>query len=134
MSDRDFAKNIFNIDLGKESFDDWVSKNKEQFEQIWKNRQFNNGVYPVRINTTRPYIESGKDTYYRDRGVFDSKHDAVLSNNAKNEFGSDVAIVFDPKNNVNFLGSKADQNSFINFVNDGNHKLILGYHFLYGNK
>lgn len=134
MSDRDFAKNIFNIDLGKESFDDWVSKNKEQFEQIWKNRQFNNGVYPVRINTTRPYIESGKDTYYRDRGVFDSKHDAVLSNNAKNEFGSDVAIVFDPKNNVNFLGSKADQNSFINFVNGGNHKLMLGYHFLYGNK
>lgn len=134
MSDRDFAKNIFNIDLGKESFDDWVSKNKEQFEQIWKNRQFNNGVYPVRINTTRPYIESGKDTYYRDRGVFDSKHDAVLSNNAKNEFGSDVAIVFDPKNNVNFLGSKADQNSFINFVNGDNHKLMLGYHFLYGNK
>ena len=54
--------------------------------------------------------------------------------NAKNEFGSDVAIVFDPKNNVNFLGSKADQNSFINFVNGGNHKLMLGYHFLYGNK
>ena len=54
------------------------------------------------------YSKVAKDTYYRDRGVFDSKHDAVLSNNAKNEFGSDVAIVFDPKNNVNFLGSKAD--------------------------
>ena len=125
MSDKDFAKKIFNIDLGKESFNDWVSKNKAKFDQIWKDKQFDSGVYPVRINTTKPYTEFNQDTYYRDRGVFNpEQNDAILSNAANNEFNSDVAVVFNPKDNVNFLGSSQDQKAFKQFVSPNNREYI----------
>ena len=125
MSDKDFAKKIFNIDLGKESFNDWVSKNKAKFDQIWKAKQFDSGVYPVRINTTKPYTEFNQDTYYRDRGVFNpEQNDAILSNAANNEFNSNVAVVFNPKDNVNFLGSSQDQKAFKQFVSPNNREYI----------
>lgn len=125
MSDKDFAKKIFNIDLGKESFNDWVSKNKAKFDQIWKDKQFDSGVYPVRINTTKPYTEFNQDTYYRDRGVFNpEQNDAILSNAANNEFNSNVAVVFNPKDNVNFLGSSQDQKAFKQFVSPNNREYI----------
>ena len=74
-----------------------------------KAKQFDSGVYPVRINTTNPYIEFNQE-----------QNDAILSNAANNEFNSNVAVVFNPKDNVNFLGSSQDQKAFKQFVSPNN--------------
>ena len=52
-------------------------------------------------------------------------NDAIISNSAKNEFGSDVLIIFNPIENIHFLGSKEDITQFRNFMNRHNMKYSL---------
>ena len=43
-------------------------------------------------------------------------NDAIISNSAKNGFGSDVLIIFNPIENIHFLGSEEDINNFREFM------------------
>jgi hypothetical protein len=59
-----------------------------------------------------------------------------LSNKSKNEFGSDVAVVFNPNENVHFLGTKSDiedfkkwkNNNQVSKVVDENGEPLVVYH------
>jgi hypothetical protein len=84
---------------------------------MWANRSVKSGIYPAILNIKNPIEETGQNTYYEEqRGLFTrakkNNNDAILSNSAKNEFGSDVAIVFNPKENVHILGTKIDLQRF----------------------
>ena len=41
-----------------------------------------------------------------------------MSNKSKNEFGSDVAVIFNPNENVHFLGTKSDIKDFKTWKNN----------------
>lgn len=63
-----------------------------------------------------PIRETGQNTYYEEqRGLFTKAekdgNDAILGAKTDNEFGSDVAVVFDT-NNVHFLGTTEDVENF----------------------
>lgn len=63
-----------------------------------------------------PIREIGQNTYYEEqRGLFTKAkkdgNDAILGAKTDNEFGSDVAVVFDT-NNVHFLGTTEDVENF----------------------
>ena len=135
-SDEDFFREVFGINYGVDTFESWVNRNKERFKEIWKNREFSGGLYPVLINSENPITESGQDTYYEEhRGLFTqakaNNNDAILSSQARNELGSDVSVVFNPQDNVTFLGSQQNIEDFRQFVahNKRSNTVIPGRHY-----
>lgn len=109
-SDREFFEEVFDIRYGEETFNQWVDRKREEFEDIWTNRRPEKGLYPVFLNVRNPIIEEGQNTYYEEERQLFTKaktndNDGIISNNAKNEFNSDVIIVFNPRQNVRFIDS-----------------------------
>lgn len=128
-SDKEFFEEVFDIRFGKETLNDWVRRKEHEFRSIWESGKIRQ-VYPVIVNVTNPIEESSQNTYYEEERGLMSKakrdnNDAIISNSAKNEFGSDVLIVFNPIENIHFLGSKEDITQFRNFMNRHNMKYTL---------
>lgn len=126
-TDKEFFEEVFDIRYGKETFNDWVNRKKSEFQDVWESRQVKKGMYPAVLNVQNPIVEKNQNTYYEEqRGLFtkakQNKNDAIVSNEAKNEFGSDVVIVFNPKENVHFLGTKQDIEDFKNWKNSNKDK------------
>lgn len=116
-TDKEFFEEVFDIRYGKETFNDWIARKSEEFKSIWNSRQVKKGIVPAVLNVKNPIVETGQNTYYEEqRGLFtkakQQNNDAILSNSANNEFESDVAIIFHPKNNVHFLGTISDIRQF----------------------
>lgn len=119
-TDKEFFEEVFDIRYGKETFNDWVNRKKSEFQNAWKSKQVKKGMYPAVFNIQNPIVEKNQNTYYEEqRGLFtkarQNKNDAIVSNEANNEFGSDVIIVFNPKENVHLLGTKQDIEDFKNW-------------------
>ena len=100
-SDKEFFEEVFGIEYGKDTFNSWVQKNKNRFQEIWKNKSVKKGIYPAVLNVTNPIIEENQNTYYEEqRGLFtkakENGNDAIISNHAQNEFNSDVIVIFNP--------------------------------------
>lgn len=109
-TDAEFFKDVFGIEYGKDTFNTWTQRNAEVFKSLEKTES---GIYPAVINATNPIRESGKNTYYElERGLLTQAktkgNDTILGSNTDNEFHSDVAVVFNAKNNVHFLGTTKD--------------------------
>lgn len=126
-TDKEFFEEVFDIRYGKETFNDWVNRKKSEFQDIWKSRQVKKGMYPAVLNVQNPIVEKNQNTYYEEqRGLFTKakrdKNDAIVSNEANNEFGSDVVVIFNPKENVHFLGTKQDIESFKNWKSSNKDK------------
>lgn len=126
-TDKEFFEEVFDIRYGKETFNDWVNRKKSEFQNIWKSRQVKKGMYPAVLNIQNPIVEKNQNTYYEEqRGLFTKakrdKNDAIVSNEANNEFGSDVVVIFNPKENVHFLGTKQDIESFKNWKSSNKDK------------
>lgn len=122
-TDKEFFEEVFDIRYGKETFNDWITRKIKEFKSIWNSRQIRKGIIPAVLNIKNPIVESGQNTYYEEqRKLFtiakEQNNDAILSNSAKNEFGSDVAIVFNPKDNVHFLGTTSDIKQFKDWKNN----------------
>lgn len=123
-SDKEFFEEVFDIRFGKETLNDWVRRKESEFRAIWESGSVRN-VYPVVVNVTNPIEESGQNTYYEEeRGLMSRAkrdgNDAIISDDARNEFGSDVLIMFNPQSNVHFLGTEEDIEGFRNFMNKKN--------------
>jgi len=119
-TDKEFFEEVFDIRYGKETFNDWVNRKKSEFQNAWKSRQVKKGMYPAVLNVQNPIVEKNQNTYYEEqRGLFtkakQNKNDAIISNEANNEFESDVIVVFNPKENVHLLGTKQDVEDFKNW-------------------
>lgn len=119
-SDEQFFRQVFGLRYGKETFNDWVTRNDKIFKQ--KLKKSSDGLYPVVIKTKNPIREKGQNTYYEEqRGLFskakENNNDAIISNKAKNEFGSDVAVVMNPQRDVSFLGTQDDLQRFSQWKN-----------------
>lgn len=126
-TDKEFFEEVFDIRYGKETFNDWVNRKKSEFQDVWKSRQVKKGMYPAVLNVQNPIVEKNQNTYYEEqRGLFTKakrdKNDAIVSNEANNEFGSDVVVIFNPKENVHFLGTKQDIESFKNWKSSNKDK------------
>ena len=126
-TDKEFFEEVFDIRYGKETFNDWVNRKKSEFQNVWKSRQVKKGMYPAVLNIQNPIVEKNQNTYYEEqRGLFTKakrdKNDAIVSNEANNEFGSDVVVIFNPKENVHFLGTKQDIESFKNWKSSNKDK------------
>lgn len=116
-SDKEFFEEVFDIRYGKETFQDWINRKAKEFQDIWLKRAVKTGIVPSILDLTNPIIEEGQNTYYEEqRGLFTkAKNDgnnSIMSNKSKNEFGSDVAIIFNPQKDVHFLGTKSDIQAF----------------------
>lgn len=127
-TDKEFFEEVFDIRYGKETFNDWVNRKKSEFQNVWKSRQVKKGMYPAVLNIQNPIVEKNQNTYYEEqRGLFTKakrdKNDAIVSNEANNEFGSDVVVIFNPKENVHFLGTKQDIESFKNWKSSNKDKI-----------
>ena len=140
-TDKEFFEEVFDIRYGKETFNDWINRKRDEFKSLWNNRSVKNGIIPAVLNVRNPIVEEGQNTYYEEqRGLFtqakQNGNDAILSNKSKNEFGSDVAIVFNPNENVHFLGTKSDIENFkkwksnnqVSKVVDENGEPLIVYH------
>ena len=140
-SDKQFFEEVFDIRYGKETFNDWINRKRNEFKNLWNNRSVKNGIIPAVLNIHNPIIEEGQNTYYEEqRNLFTQAkqkgNDAILSNKSKNEFGSDVAVVFNPNENVHFLGTKSDiedfkkwkNNNQVSKVVDENGEPLVVYH------
>ena len=140
-SDKEFFEEVFDIHYGKETFNDWINRKRDEFKNLWNNRSVKNGIIPAVLNIHNPITEEGQNTYYEEqRSLFtqakQNGNDAILSNKSKNEFGSDVAIVFNPNENVHFLGTKGDIEDFKKWKNnnqvskivDENGEPLVRYH------
>lgn len=126
-TDKEFFEEVFDIRYGKETFNDWVNRKKSEFQDVWKSRQVKKGMYPAVLNVQNPIVEKNQNTYYEEqRGLFTKakrdKNDAIVSNEANNEFRSDVVVIFNPKENVHFLGTKQDIESFKNWKSSNKDK------------
>lgn len=126
-TDKEFFEEVFDIRYGKETFNDWVNRKKSEFQDVWKSRQVKKGMYPAVLNVQNPIVEKNQNTYYEEqRGLFTKakkdKNDAIVSDEANNEFGSDVVVIFNPKENVHFLGTKQDVEDFKNWKNSNKDK------------
>lgn len=113
-TDVEFFRDVFGIEYGKDTFNTWTQRNAKIFKSLVKSAK---GIYPAIINTTNPIRESGKNTYYEpERGLLTQAktkgNDAILGANTDNEFNSDVAVVFNAQQNIHFLGTKKDIESF----------------------
>lgn len=116
-SDQQFFEEVFDIRYGKETFNDWVNRKKGEFKKLWDGRSVKHGIFPAILNVSNPIKETGQNTYYEEqRGLFTAakknNNDAILSDSAKNEFSSDVAVVFNPEKNVHILGTYDDLQLF----------------------
>lgn len=123
-SDKEFFEEVFDIRFGKETLNDWVRRKESEFRAIWESGSVRN-VYPVVVNVTNPIEESGQNTYYEEeRGLMSRAkrdgNDAIISDDARNEFGSDVLIMFNPQSNIHFLGTEEDIEGFRDFMNKKN--------------
>ena len=140
-SDKEFFEEVFDIRYGKETFNDWINRKRDEFKNLWNNRSVKNGIIPAVLNIHNPITEEGQNTYYEEqRNLFTQAkqkgNDAILSNKSKNEFGSDVAIIFNPNENVHFLGTKSDikdfktwkNNNQVSKVVDENGEPLIVYH------
>ena len=140
-SDKEFFEEVFDIRYGKETFNDWINRKRDEFKNLWNNRSVKNGIIPAILNIHNPIVEEGQNTYYEEqRKLFTQAkrngNDAILSNKSKNEFGSDVAVVFNPNENVHFLGTKSDiedfkkwkSNNQVSKVVDENGEPLVVYH------
>ena len=140
-SDKEFFEEVFDIRYGKETFNDWINRKRDEFKNLWNNRSVKNGIIPAILNIHNPIVEEGQNTYYEEqRKLFTQAkrngNDAILSNKSKNEFGSDVAVVFNPNENVHFLGTKSDiedfkkwkNNNQVSKVVDENGEPLVVYH------
>lgn len=126
-TDKEFFEEVFDIRYGKETFNDWVNRKKSEFQNAWKSRQVKKGMYPAVLNVQNPIVEKNQNTYYEEqRGLFtkakQNKNDAIVSNEANNEFESDVIVVFNPKENIHLLGTKQDVEDFKNWKNSNKDK------------
>lgn len=126
-TDKEFFEEVFDIRYGKETFNDWVNRKKSEFQDIWESRQVKKGMYPAVLNVQNPIVEKNQNTYYEEqRGLFTKakkdKNDAIVSDEANNEFGSDVVVIFNPKENVHFLGTKQDIENFKNWKSSNKDK------------
>lgn len=126
-TDKEFFEEVFDIRYGKETFNDWVNRKKSEFQDVWESRQVKKGMYPAVLNVQNPIVEKNQNTYYEEqRGLFTKakrdKNDAIVSNEANNEFGSDVVVIFNPKENVHFLGTKQDIENFKNWKSSNKDK------------
>lgn len=122
-SDKEFFEEVFDIRYGKETFQDWINRKAKEFQDIWFKRAVKTGIVPSILDLTNPIIEEGQNTYYEEeRGLFTkAKNDgnnSIISNKSKNEFGSDVAIMFNPQKDVHFLGTKSDIQAFKKWLGD----------------
>ena len=122
-SDKEFFEEVFDIRYGKETFNDWINRKRDEFKNLWNNRSVKNGIIPAVLNIHNPITEEGQNTYYEEqRNLFTQAkqkgNDAILSNKSKNEFGSDVAVIFNPNENVHFLGTKSDIEDFKKWKNN----------------
>lgn len=129
-TDEEFFEEVFDIRYGQDTFNDWINRKRNEFKNIWSNRGVKKGIIPAVLNVKNPIIEENQNTYYEEqRNLFtlakENKNDAILSNRAKNEFGSDVAIIFNPNENVYFLGTKSDINQFANWKKKLNNKILF---------
>lgn len=116
-SDKEFFEEVFDIRYGKETFQDWINRKAKEFQDIWFKRAVKTGIVPSILDLTNPIIEEGQNTYYEEeRGLFTKAknygNNSIISNKSKNEFGSDVAIMFNPQKDVHFLGTKSDIQAF----------------------
>ena len=116
-SDKEFFEEVFDIRYGKETFQDWINRKAKEFQDIWLKRAVKTGIVPSILDLTNPIIEEGQNTYYEEeRGLFtkakNNGNNSIISNKSKNEFGSDVAIMFNPQKDVHFLGTKSDIQAF----------------------
>ena len=128
-SDKEFFEEVFDIRYGEETFQDWINRKAKEFQDIWSKRIVKTGIVPSILDLVNPIIEEGQNTYYeQERGLFTkAKNDgnnSIISNKSKNEFGSDVAIMFDPQKDVHFLGTKSDIQAFKKW------KLVHKQHYL----
>lgn len=127
-TDKEFFEEVFDIRYGKETFNDWVNRKKSEFQDVWESRQVKKGMYPAVLNVQNPIVEKNQNTYYEEqRGLFTKakkdKNDAIVSDEANNEFGSDVVVIFNPKENVHFLGTKQDIENFKNWKSSNKDKI-----------
>lgn len=116
-SDKEFFEEVFGINYGKDTFQDWVDRNADKFKQIWNSRSVKKGIYPAILNVQNPIVEEGQNTYYEEqRGLMTRAkrdgNDAIISNKAKNEFGSDVIVMLNPQQDVHILGTNQDLEQF----------------------
>lgn len=116
-SDKEFFEEVFDIRYGKETFQDWINRKAKEFQDMWLKRAVKIGIVPSILDLTSPIIEEGQNTYYEEeRGLFtkakNDDNNSIISNKSKNEFGSDVAIMFNPQKDVHFLGTKSDIQAF----------------------
>lgn len=126
-SDREYFEKVFGIRWNVDTFNTWLERNSDKFKRLQNtpNDKLPNrtskqgGIFPAIINVINPYREQGKDTYYKDRGVFDlvdsQNNDAILGSRTDNEFHSDVAIIINITENqdkVHFLGTSTDIGSY----------------------
>lgn len=116
-SDKEFFEEVFGIKYGKDTFQDWVDRNTDKFKQIWNSRSVKKGIYPAILNVQNPIVEEGQNTYYEEqRGLMTRAkrdgNDAIISNKAKNEFGSDVIVMLNPQQDVHILGTNQDLEQF----------------------
>lgn len=132
MSDAEFL-DLFGFELGKDSFNSWTLRNYLKFAELFDSEYQNiQGVYPaiVNVHKGKAVTEFNQATNYTERGVFDkvkeTHAEAVISDSANNEFGSDVLIMTnigktaeELKNNnkIHWLGSKQDIEEFKNWKN-----------------
>ena len=140
-SDKEFFEEVFGIKYGKDTFQDWVDRNADKFKQIWNSRSVKKGIYPAILNVQNPIVEEGQNTYYEEqRGLMTRArrdgNDAIISNRAKNEFGSDVIVILNPKQDVHILGTNQDLEQFkqwkqhnnVSKVVDENGEPLVVYH------
>lgn len=116
-SDKEFFEEVFDVRYGKETFQDWINRKAKEFQDIWLKRDIKTGIVPSILDLTSPIIEEGQNTYYEEqRGLFtkakNGGNNSIISNKSKNEFGSDVAVMFNPQKDVHFLGTKSDIAAF----------------------
>lgn len=116
-SDKEFFEEVFDVRYGKETFQDWINRKAKEFQDTWLKRDIKTGIVPSILDLTSPIIEEGQNTYYEEqRGLFtkakNGGNNSIISNKSKNEFGSDVAVMFNPQKDVHFLGTKSDIAAF----------------------
>lgn len=145
-SDREFFEEVFGLKWGEDTFNTWVQRNEQVFKdlQTVQNSQLlsedsqNGGIYPVIVNIKSPIREVGQDTYYEDNRKLFTKaanegNDAILSQKADNEFGSDVVVMLnysdkpDSPERIHFLGTAEDIRGFRNWLNSENITYIEQY-------
>lgn len=123
-SNKEFFEEVFDFKYGEETFNTYVARKKEEFKNVLLTTKVK-GLVPAIVNIVNPYTEKHQDTRYLERGVFDlvdlRENDAIISEEANNEFNSDVVIITnltDSNRNerIHFIGTKTDISDFSAFI------------------